>query len=179
MRFPEIAGVQEFVAWEERQPERYEFSDGAISLFPGATARHEIVVVNLCVALRSVAEPHQVRGSGLKQLTATSSRYPDVSVSLDERDAVDLRYARFPVLLVEVLSPSTHATDRGAKFDEYRTIESLCEYVLVDARKRWAQTTRRSGSDWIVSLPLRDGALRFESVGLDLRFDDLYAGTGL
>jgi Uma2 family endonuclease len=179
MRVPHFSAVEDFVAWEELQPERYEFADGVVSPFPGATARHEIIIVNLCLALRSVVAAHQVRGSGLKQLTSTSSRYPDVSVSFDERDAVHLRYARFPTLLIEVLSPSTRGTDRGQKLDEYRRIETLREYVLVDSQRRWAQSTRHAGDDWLVSLPLREGILRFESVGLDLTFDDLYAGTEL
>ncbi len=127
--------------------------------------------------MRSVVEARHVRGSGLKQLTATSSRYADVSVTFDERDTVDPPYARFPALLIEVLSPATHATDRGPKFDEYRTIETLREYVMVDSRKRWVQAVRRSGSDWIVSLPQSDGLVRFESIGLDVSLDDLYAGT--
>jgi Uma2 family endonuclease len=179
MQLPQLTRVEDFVAWEERQSERYEFAEGDISLFPGATARHEIIVVNLCLALRSVVAARHVRGSGLKQVTATSSRYPDVSVSFDERDTVELPYARFPALLIEVLSPATHATDRGPKFDEYRTIETLREYVMVDSRKRWVQLTRRRAGEWIVSLPQSDGVVRFESLGLDVRFDDLYAGTDL
>jgi Uma2 family endonuclease len=179
MQLPNFATVADFVAWEEGQPERYEFADGEVSLFPGATARHEIIVVNLCLALRTVAQPHQVRGSNLKVLTSSSSRYADVTVSFDERDAVALRYAQFPALVVEAISPSTQSVDRGPKFDEYRLIDTLREYVLVDSRKRWVQTVRRSGGDWITSLPLRDGTVRFDSAGLELGFDSLYAGTGL
>jgi hypothetical protein len=48
---------------------------------------------------------------------------------------------------------------------------------MVDSRKRWVQAVRRSGSDWIVSLPQSDGLVRFESIGLDVSLDDLYAGT--
>jgi Uma2 family endonuclease len=179
MRLPQFGTVDEFVVWEERQPRDMNSLADKYRFFPGASARHEIIVVNLCLALRSVAKAHQVRGSGLKQLTGTSSRYPDVSVSFDARDAVHLRYARFPTLLLELLSPSTNDTDRGQKFDEHRTIETLREYPLVDSRNPWTQTARRSGDDWIVSLPLREGVLRFERVGLDLNFDDLYAGTEL
>ena len=179
MRLPQFGTVDEFVVWEERQPRDMNSLADKYRFFPGASARHEIIVVNLCLALRSMAAAHQVRGSGLKQLMSTSSRYPDVSVSFDERDAVHLCYARFPTLLIEVLSPSTRGTDRGPKFDEYRRIETLREYVLVDSQRRWAQTTRHAGDDWLVSLPLREGTLRFESVGLDLTFDDLYAGTEL
>jgi Uma2 family endonuclease len=179
MRFPQLTSVEEFVAWEEQQDEKYEFAGGVVSLFPGATARHEIIILNLAIAIRSILAAGHVRTSGLKQLTRTSSRYPDVSVTFDPRDTVEQTYARYPSLLIEVLSPSTHRTDRGPKSQEYRSIETLREYVLVDSRKRWAQTVRRSGEKWAVSLPILSGSLCFEGIGLDVAFDDLYAGTEL
>jgi len=179
MRLPHFASVEEFVAWEDQQDEKYEFADGVVSLFPGGTARHEIIIPNLILALRSRLEARYVRSSGLKQLTPTSSRYADVSVSFDPRDEPGLTYARYPTLLIEVLSPSTHATDRGRKADEYRSIETLQEYVLVDSRKRWAQAVRRVAADWAFSLPILAGALRLESIDLSIAFDDLYAGTDL
>ena len=110
-------------------------------------------------------------------MTKTSSRYPDISVGFDARDTVDQTYARHPKLLIEVLSPSTYRVDRGPKFDEYRTIETLEEYVSIDSRKRWAQTIRRGGHDWIVSLPIVAGELYFASIDARLSFDDIYAGT--
>jgi hypothetical protein len=55
----------------------------------------------------------------------------------------------------------------------------LQEYVLIDSRKRWAQTIRRAGDDWIVSLPIVEGALEFRSVGVRMSFDEVYAGTNL
>jgi Uma2 family endonuclease len=179
MLYPQLKSVQEFVAWEEGQDEKYEFADGEISLFPGGTLRHEILAVNLVALLHAVAGAGHVRGSSLKQLTDTSSRYPDISVGFDPRDAVEQTFARYPKLLIEVLSPSTYRVDRGPKFDEYRTIETLEEYVLVDSRKRWAQTIRRAGSDWIVSLPILTGDLWFESISASFPFDTIYAGTEL
>ncbi len=112
-------------------------------------------------------------------MTKTSSRYPDFSVKSDRFEDPLGRFGKFPTLLVEVLSPSTHAVDRGPKSDEYRTIETLQEYVLIDSRKRWAQTIRRAGDDWIVSLPIVEGAPAFRSVGVRMTFDEVYAGTTL
>jgi hypothetical protein len=59
------------------------------------------------------------------------------------------------------------------------TIETLEEYVLVDSRKRWAQTIRRSGADWVVSLPIISGDLWFESISASFAFDTIYTGTEL
>jgi len=179
MRVPQVSGTDEFIRWEERQEQRYEFADGAISPFPGATRRHEIIVVNLLVALRRSLAANSVCGPGMKLVSDTYSRYPDVSVSFDPRDSAETTKTRYPTLLIEVLSKSSGATDRGPKADEYRTLETLREYVLIDSRKRWAQTIRRAGDAWIVSLPIRADPLRFESVSVSMTFDELYAGTEL
>lgn len=179
MVFPQLASVEEFVAWEDRQERKFEFSEGIVSPFPGGTLRHEIIVANLIAALHGHLGAGRSRASGVKTLTATSSRYPDISVADDPRDRDDQTFARYPRLLVEVLSPSTHGTDRGAKFDEYRSIETLREYVLVDSRKRWAQTVRRVDADWIVSLPIRTGILHVATIELRLPLDTIYAGTTL
>ena len=176
---PEFRTVEAFVAWEERQVDKYEFADGVVSLFPGGAIRHYTVVMNVASTLNGRLGPGHVHAEGPKHLTKTSCRYPDVSVTFDGRDAPDLTYARFPTLIVEVLSPATQATDRGPKADEYRTVETLQEYVMIDSRKRWAQTMRRRGEDWTVSLPITSGTLTFESVGVSLSFDEVYAGTGL
>jgi Uma2 family endonuclease len=177
MQIPTVASVDEFVRWEEQQDERYEFAEGAVSLLPAALRRHEVIVVNLVSALRVALGAGHVSGSGLKLRTAQSIRYRDVLVGFDPRDHLDAPQLRYPTLVIEVLSESTSAIDRGAKADEYRTIETLREYVMIDSRKRWAQTIRRSGENWIVSLPITAGALRFESVELDMSFDEIYAGA--
>ena len=181
MQFPQLKTVDEFVEWEERQEVKYEFSSGTISLLPGARARHEIIVVNFLVALRSVIrDPAAVRPSGNKLLTSTSSRYADLFVTFDPRDDdPELTYARHPTLIVEVLSPTTERTDRGPKLREYSTIPELQEYALVDSRKRWAQVHRRSGPDWVPSVPIAEGVLHLESIGLTIGFDEIYAGTKL
>jgi Uma2 family endonuclease len=179
MEFPNIADVETFIRWEEDQEERYEFADGLISLMPGASENHETIAMNVAGTLWQALGPGRVRGSSFKQVTKTSSRYPDVSVKSDRFEDPLGRFGKFPTLLVEVLSPSTYAVDRGPKSDEYRTIETLQEYVLIDSRKRWAQTIRRAGDDWIVSLPIVEGALEFQSVGVRMSFDEVYAGTNL
>ena len=102
--------------------------------------------MNLAAVLKS-----HLRGKGCKVLTSDakvgisekgSFHYPDVSVSCDERDSEALppsadrlarQFIRYPCLIVEVLSPSTEAVDRGEKFKHYRRIETLREYLLIDS----------------------------------------------
>jgi hypothetical protein len=65
--------------------------------------------------------------------------FADGEVSPDERDRPEQKVLRYPILVVEILSASTERVDPGAKLDEYRSIEALAEYALVDSRKRRAQ----------------------------------------
>jgi len=179
MRIPTVSSIDEFVRWEERQQERYEFARGAISLLPGALRRHEIILINLTSALRAKLGAGPVAGSGLKLVTENSIRYPDVLVGFDARDAADAPHMRYPTLLIEIMATSTSAIDRGAKVDEYCAIETLQEYVLIDSQKCWVQALRRAGSDWVVSLPVTQGSVTFESVQLEMSIGDIYAGAGI
>jgi Uma2 family endonuclease len=133
--FPRMA-PQEYLEWEEAQPLRYEYFNGEIMAMTGGTIPHNQVAVNLAALLKS-----HVRGKGCKVLSSDAKvavsengpfHYVDVSVTCDDRDRTARQYIRYPCLIVEVLSPSTEAVDRGEKFRQYRRIETLQEYVLVD-----------------------------------------------
>jgi Uma2 family endonuclease len=176
---PALSSIDDFLAWEVHQEEKYEFVDGKVSLFPGGTKRHTTIGLNIAMALRLGGLAAGTVLYETKSITARSSRYPDVVVSLDPRDRPEHTALRYPIAIVEVLSPSTEVVDRGAKLDEYRTIETLQEYVLVDSRKRWAQVVRRIADEWIVSLPLEAGHIELRSLGVSILFDDVYAGTEL
>jgi Uma2 family endonuclease len=83
--------------------------------------------------------------------------YPDVVVSCDPRDRVGESYKQHPCLIVEVLSDSTEAFDRGNKFAVYRQLESLDEYVLVDSRTMGVDAFRRGPDKRWVLYPFRAG----------------------
>lgn len=126
---------KEYLAWEAEQPLRYEYLNGEVIAMTGGTIPHNQVAVNLAALLKS-----HLRGKG-KVLTSDAKvavsetgpfHYADVSVTCDERDRSARQYIRYPCLAVEVLSPSTEAIDRGEKFRQYRRIETLREYVLID-----------------------------------------------
>lgn len=133
--FPRMT-PQEYLVWEEAQPLRYEYLNGEVVAMTGGTIPHNQVAVNLSAVLKA-----HVRGKGCKVLTSDAKvavsesgpfHYADVSVTCDDRDRAARQYIRYPCLIVEVLSPSTEAVDRGEKFRQYRRIETLQEYVLID-----------------------------------------------
>jgi Uma2 family endonuclease len=142
--------VDEYLAWEAEQPTKHEYIDGEVYAMAGGTLPHNDIAVNLTSVLRGA-----LRGTGCKVRMAdakvrVSPRgpyfYPDVVVSCDERDRRALDEICYPTVIIEVLSPSTAAFDRGDKFRFYRRMESLVEYVLIDAEKVGVDCYRKGSS---------------------------------
>ena len=125
-----------------------------------ALRSHVTVTVNLTSALRSTVRgtPCRVYASDMKLRIACADAacYPDVTVSCDERDRRTELFIAHPLLIVEVLSPSTAAWDRGRKFDLYRQIDALREYGLVDPEARSVDVFRRDTEGRWVLYPFRD-----------------------
>jgi Uma2 family endonuclease len=130
---------QEYLAWEEEQPLKYEYIHGEAHAMTGGTLPHNSIAVNITTALRT-----HLRGKGCKVFMADAKVsvseqgpyfYPDVVVSCDERDRKARTMVQHPCLIIEVLSPGTEGYDRGDKFKFYRRLKTLQEYVLIDAEK--------------------------------------------
>ena len=136
---PQKMTPQEYLDWEEKQPIKYEYMNGRVFAMAGGTIAHNEIALNMAVALKNHLED-----KGCKVLIADSKvgvskkgpfYYPDVMVTCDERDRRATNVIYHPCLIVEVLSPGTEAFDRGKKFQNYRRISTLKEYVLIDARE--------------------------------------------
>jgi Uma2 family endonuclease len=105
------------------------------------------------------------------------STYPDLSVvcgrlarASDDSDAITN-----PVVIVEVLSDSTEASDRGDEFAHYRRLPSVREYLLVSQHtERLEVFRRREGGDWVSSEALRGQVLRLDSIDVSLSVDEAY-----
>ncbi|KST65224.1 Uma2 family endonuclease [Mastigocoleus testarum] len=130
---------QEYLEWEEQQLTKYEYVNGEVFAMTGGTLAHNSIALNLASALKNY-----LRGKGCKVFMADAKlgiseigpyHYPDVMVTCDRRDQSARKIVQFPCLIVEVLSPGTEAYDRGSKFAHYRRIETLKEYILIDAEK--------------------------------------------
>ena len=173
---------EEYLTWEAEQPEKNEYVDGEVFAMAGATEGHVTVAGNVAMALRQhlKGSPYRTFISAMKvQVVAGNSfYYPDVVVTCSARDAKDPLVKREPSLLVEVLSPSTAAYDRGVKFSSYRQLPSLQEYVLIDTDTR-ATDVYRKGDDglWVLHPFASDEAVELASVALTIPaavlFDEL------
>ncbi|MEJ7658623.1 MAG: Uma2 family endonuclease [Hymenobacter sp.] len=107
--------------------------------------------------------------------------YPDVMVSCHPDDQRAEQQYQYPVLLVEVLSPSTEAYDRGAKFNQYKQLSSLRHYLLVSQQiwlVEWFRKNEHGGWDYTVLAEAHD-ALAIPELGVTLTLAEVYAETGI
>ena len=149
---------EEYLAWEETQQEKHEYVRGEVFAMTGARLNHNRIALNAAVALRNALREHpcQVFIGDVKVRVEASDvfAYPDVVVSCDERDLADgnALALHHPWLVVEVLSESSAAHDRGRKFEFYRALESLTHYLLVEQTRPHAELFRRGadGRSWLL-----------------------------
>ena len=114
----------------------------------------------------------------LKVEAAGVYSYPDVFVTCDPADHADPRTMRNAVLVVEVRSESTADYDHGRKFADYRKLENLVDYLLVDSRARRVELlTRLDDGTWRLRPIEGGGPLELTSIGLTLRIEDFYVDT--
>jgi Uma2 family endonuclease len=170
-----------FHTWEQRQEAKHEFVGGHVYNFAGGTIEHNALTSLLIEQIGPAARPCRTYGSDMLVEMATSSRYPDIVVTCDERDRVaGSTTIRYPKLIVEVLSDSTAKDDLGPKMREYQAIDTLEEYVTIDSRTRWAQVARRDGNQWTLEQPIvGSGTLELRSVGLYIDLEQLYENAGV
>ena len=133
--FPQFTPL-EYLEWEAQQELRHEFVDGRLSAMTSDVDR-ERVAMNFSNMLKNNLQSTVCRvfdaDVKVQILESNSFLYPDVSVSGDVHDRSANKFISHPCLIVEVLSPSTEADNRGGRFALYRPMTSLQEYVLVSA----------------------------------------------
>ena len=172
---------EEYLDRERRAEYKSEYFAGEIVAMAGAKRKHNLIGSNittsLSVQLREA--PCEVYANDMK-VQADKARqfsYPDVVVVCGEpqfRDDQD-DVLQNPTVVVEVLSPSTEAYDRGEKFLRYRRLDSLQEYFLVTQNERRVeQFTKQSDGSWRMT-ETTEGSFELESVGCTLSFDDIYS----
>jgi Uma2 family endonuclease len=173
---------EEYLALDRASEFKNEYYDGCMYAMAGASRMHVLIATNLSGELRQALKPRscQVYGTDLR-LRASVGRlytYPDVSVVCGEaifaEDQKDTLVN--PTVLVEVLSPSTEAHDRGYKSALYRKIDSLQEYALVWQSEPHVEIYRRQPSgDWLLSEASGiDSTCRFGSLDCVIPLSEIY-----
>ena len=140
-----------FLAWENRQLERYERIDGVVRMMSGGTAAHDLIGGNLIAALkpRLRGGPCVVQGSSLKVAARAvgAVMYPDLFVRCTPLEA-SATICETPVVVFEVLSTSTAQYDLTRKKYAYQSIPTVKAIVFVSQREAWVDTVRRTAHGW-------------------------------
>ncbi|MCG6133745.1 MAG: Uma2 family endonuclease [Nostoc sp. LLA-1] len=173
-----LMSAEEYLNWESTQEQRYEYWDGEVVAMSGGTRNHNRVSLNFSKLLDDALADGscEVYIVDVKVEVEPGQKYfyPDVVVTCDERD-IDPQWVKFPCLIIEVLSPSTEAADRGKKFAKYRQSPTLQEYVLVQVAQPGVEVFRRNEQGkWVLSEYNLGDRLPLESVDVEIAIADLY-----
>ena len=171
-----------YLAWEEVQATRHEYLAGEVFAMVGVRQSHNLATLNLYSYLRQALKgsPCRIFVEAVKARieAADCFFYPDVVVTCDARDRQTPDYVSHPLLVAEILSESTAAFDRGAKFAAYRKLESLQEYVLVDLEAQRIEVFRRDAANhWVLYDYGPGDSVELASLALHLAVDELLEDT--
>jgi Uma2 family endonuclease len=173
-----LMSAEEYLAWEQTQQERHEFWDGEVVAMAGGTKKHNRVSGNCFKLLDGVLANRdcEVYITDIKVQVQANRKYfyPDVVVTCDARDR-DAQLVQYPCLIVEVLSPSTEAIDRGKKFTYYRQFTTLREYVLIQPEQPIVEVfARNEVGKWVLTEYGMADDIHLESIGCTIAVKDLY-----
>lgn len=175
----------EYFALEAQSEVRHEFFEGEVFAMAGASIAHNTIAQNFILKLRPALRGKncrvQLEAVRLMVEEGRHYTYPDVMVSCDPADQRESQHLRSPVLIVEVLSPSTEAYDRGLKFNQYKKLPSLRHYLLVSQTTwlvEWYQLTEHGV--WAhTALAEAEDMLAIPDLGLLMTLADVYEEAGV
>ena len=177
---PRAWTLEEFLAFEAGELERYELVGGIVRMATGGTAAHSAIKGNVVFALDEALRRGQCRAlvSDLKVLTPTAVLYPDVLVTCRPLAPDDDRLSD-PTAVVEVLSPASETFDRIYKWREYKRIASLRHYVLIEQKERRIEVYMRERDGWQLAVvePPED-AVALQAIDACLSLAAIYDGSG-
>ena len=152
-----LMSVEDYLTLDRESVDaRYEYIDGYAYMMSGGTLNHSTISINVTSLLRNLLRDSVCRVYNSYARTRISAEryvYPDATIICDERDRWTGDIIYFPRLIIEVLSPSTEAYDRGQKFIYYRSCPTIAEYVLVDSQHQAIDVYRRASENlWTLHL---------------------------
>src|SRR6266700_4421058 len=161
---------------------RYEYLDGELRMLAGGSPDHAIIIANLTATIKGPLKGSQCRvyNSDVQlQLSAKRYVFPDITVSCDQRDRNQKETIRHPCVVVEVLSSTTEAADRGKKAAYYRACPTIQEYMMVDSEEVFVEVHRREEERWTINTFEPGDTITLESLGIQFPIEDAYEGTSL
>jgi len=170
---------EEYIEAEKTSQVKHEYHNGEVWAMAAPSDAHVTIVDNVSFVLKV-----RLRGTGYLSFSSDMKAriedlnryyYPDVLVTCDDRDR-QLRYEKkYPQLIVEVLSDSTEAFDRGDKFHHYQQLETLQEYVLVSQGQMRVEVFRKNEFGlWVLHTSVKDESVIFASIDLTVDIAEIY-----
>ena len=174
---------EEYLALDRKAEVKSEYYAGQIIAFAGASKKHNLIVANVLAGIHRqlIDRPCNVYPSDMRVRISKTGMYayPDVVVTCGEEQFADDNSDILlnPIVLIEVLSESTANYDRGDKFEHYRRIESLREYILVfQELHRADQYVRQNDSQWLLTeFHTADNIIKLGSIACELALKEIYA----
>jgi Uma2 family endonuclease len=181
VRVPQRHSPEEYLARERKAEYKSEYIDGLIVAMAGSSREHDRIAVNVTAGFHAQfrGRPCEVFSSDMRVKVSSTGlyTYPDASALCGEARFEDAEVDTLlnPNVLVEVLSESTEAYDRGKKFARYQGLESLTDYVLIAQDEARVEHFVRQGEHWLLTVITGlEGTLRLESVGCALPLREIY-----
>jgi Uma2 family endonuclease len=172
--------VDEFLAWDDGTDTRHELVDGTIRAMAPPSNVHGTIVSKAAVLMGSALRAKRpCRSQSEAGVRIDQHTWWQADIAVTCTPVVPGSEIDRPILIAEVLSPSTRVQDLGRKLIDYKGLPSVREIWMIDSERRWVQFWRRNGDDWIGQDFV--GAATFDSgtLGAVVELDELYAESGL
>ncbi|MGE0258790.1 MAG: Uma2 family endonuclease [Alphaproteobacteria bacterium] len=173
--------LDEFLLWDDGTDTRYELISGCpVAMAPGMED-HGVLAARLAARLENALISRRpcraIAEAGILDPDRADTFFVvDIGVTCAPREP-RRQYMQDPMLLVEILSPSTERRDRKVKVPAYQRIPSVQEILLVDSDSRYAEIHRRQGEQWIIQIINKpEGTIPLASVGIEIPMSELYEG---
>jgi Uma2 family endonuclease len=175
---------EEYFAWEEQQLEKHEYINGEVYAMGGGSVNHSRIAVRLTTLIDTHLDGRNcITGNSDLRINIVGTNnyiYPDVSLTCDERDKTTTQYITYPCLIVEVLSASTEAYDRGGKFRMYQNNPALIDYLLVSSNSMEIDLYHKNeAGDWLIINYKPGEIIKLKSINLSFPIEQVYRGLNL
>jgi len=180
VNFPQLT-PEEYFIWEEKQLEKHEYIDGELYAMSGGSVNHGRIAIKFITMFDTHLENSGciIGNSDIKIniLKTNNYTYPDVSVTCDDRDKNTPNYFTYLCLIIEVLSASTEAYDRGGKFRMYRNNPILQDYLLVSSTSiEMDLYHQKNNGEWIIINYKEGDTIELKSINFSFAIEQVYRG---
>ncbi len=175
---------EEYFTWEEQQLEKHELIDGQVYAMTGGSVNHSRIAIRFTTMVDTHLDASScITGNSDLRVNIVGTNnytYPDVSVTCDDRDKTTTQYITYPCLIIEVLSKTTEAYDRGGKFRMYQNNPVLKDYLLVSSTAIEIDLYHKNDAgQWMIINYGEGDTIELKSINLSFPIEQVYRGLNL